>query len=319
VPAWLASSISLALLRGFHLFTAWNALRALNSIGYVAMILAFLVYGIASVSSFITALVMAHGAVVVAARVVLAKNGFPALPERAEFPRALFAYGLKAHTSHVGRFMTTRLDEIVISLMMAPAALGHYVVALTLAKVTRPLVQTVADVALPRTAMAGPTREGLEMFRRYVRLTCVMMVALCLPLMLVGPWLVDAIFGSAYHEATTVVVPVILATLPFAGKTMLASGLKAFDRGIDAGKCELAGMLLMAVAAPAAVVAYGIVGVAWAAVVSQTLSFLMMSRVLNTLFPARWAELYCPQTRDWAFIVDRAAALAATVARTASR
>ncbi len=319
VPAWLASAITLALLRGFHLFAAWNTLRALNSLGYVAAILAFLVAGVATVGSFVAALVVSHIVVTGAGLAALAREGALAWPRPVEFPRDVFAYGLRAHTSHVGRFMTTRLDEIVISLMMAPAALGFYVVALTLAKITRPLVQTIADVALPRTAMAGPTPQGLEMFRRYVRLTGVMMVALCVPLMLVGPWLVEVIFGAAFQEAKTVVVPVVLATLPFAGKTMLASGLKAFDRGVDAGKCELAGTVAMAASAPLAALTYGIVGVAWAAVASQTLSFLMMSRALNRLFPARLTDLYIPQARDWAFLMSRATALAATVVRTASR
>ena len=69
--------------------------------------------------------------VLIAAILVLPSTGPPSRPERL-LAREMLAYGLRSQLSTISNLLNERVDQLVISIVLAPASLGLYVVAWTM-------------------------------------------------------------------------------------------------------------------------------------------------------------------------------------------
>jgi O-antigen/teichoic acid export membrane protein len=155
-----------------------------------------------------------------------------------EFAGGLFGFAVRSHTSNVSSLFNERLDQLVISVFLAPAQLGLYVIAVTLTSLTNLVGQSVSMIALPMVTaeQAGPARAA--MVRRYVRLTLLVATALTVPVVVLTPALIDAFFGHAYAPAATVTRVLLVAAVVLTTTRLVQSTLKAAGRPLEAGISE---------------------------------------------------------------------------------
>jgi O-antigen/teichoic acid export membrane protein len=155
-----------------------------------------------------------------------------------ELARTLFGFAVRSHTSNVSSLFNERLDQLLISVFLAPVQLGLYVIAVTLTSLTSLVGQSISLVALPVVAaeQPGPTRAAVV--RRYIRLTILGATALTVPMIVLTPTLIAVFFGHAFAPAATVTRVLLVAAVVLTSTRLIQSMLKAAGRPLDAGISE---------------------------------------------------------------------------------
>jgi O-antigen/teichoic acid export membrane protein len=143
----------------------------------------------------------------------------------------LARYGMSQLAAVTPATVNAYLDQLVLSQLVPPAALGCYAIAVSATLVPVPLVSAIGNVAFPRLAArrsvtAGSTRLQLTA----VAASAGLAAAILLPVAGCAYWLIPAVFGPAYREA----VPLLWLLTP--GGIFLACGQVAGDLLRGAGR-----------------------------------------------------------------------------------
>lgn len=297
-PLFLAIAYVMSVLQGMRRFGAFQALRG----GLIVVTVVGLVL-LASLSrlSIGTAVAVYLGAyaVVCAAAFVLLRGVCKQRPvfDRG-LARTLFGFAVRSHTSNTASLFNERLDQLVISVFLAPVQLGLYVTAVTLTSLTSLVGQSVAMIALPVVAAEQPGAARAEKVRRYVCLTILGASALTLPMIVLTPKVIGVFFGHDFAPAATVTRVLLIAAVVLTTTRLVQSLLKAAGRPLDAGISEFVALAAtvasLAIFLPwlgilgagvASLLAYS-VSAAWTAKRAATVLGLSSVRVL-VLAPAR--------------------------------
>lgn len=237
-PFFLASAYVMCLLQGLRRFGAFQVLRlsliVLTAAGLVLLaLLAELSVGTA------VAVYLGTHVIVGVASLFLLRGACKQRPTfDRELARALFGFSVRSHTSNVSSVFNERLDQLVISVFLAPVQLGLYVTAATLTSLTSLVGQSVSMIALPVVAAERPGPAQAAVVRRYVRVTILGATALTVPMVVLTPTVIALFFGDAFAPAATVTRVLLVAAVALTTTRLVQSMLKAAGRPLDAGISE---------------------------------------------------------------------------------
>jgi len=201
IPLNLLTLALLGVLNGLERFRAFNALRLLVIAGSAGGIGGLWLGDSLTVLAAAVVYLVANGLTLTGAALAVART----LDGRPRFDgsvaRGLWAYGIRSHTSSVPLIMNERLDQLLISVVLAPVQLGLYVVAVTLTSITSLIGSSVAMVSLPTIARLedGPSRR--ELARKHISLTLIGSLAVTAPLVVGAGPLIGLLFGPAFRGA----------------------------------------------------------------------------------------------------------------------
>jgi O-antigen/teichoic acid export membrane protein len=156
----------------------------------------------------------------------------------ARLSRKLLTFGLQSHTGSVTWMMNERLDQLVISVFLAPIQLGLYVTAVTMTSLTNLVGQSVATAAFPVVARMDDDEARRARVRNFVRLALVGSVVVSVPLIVVAPELIRFFFKDPYMDAANVARVLIVAAVVLSTNRVLGASLRALGRPLDAGVPE---------------------------------------------------------------------------------
>jgi O-antigen/teichoic acid export membrane protein len=322
IPLNFAGLFLAAVFQGRLRFAEWNLLRILVNVVYTLLIPVMYLAGMGSVFGFALASLIANAVMVAAAAFFhwradwrAADSAIVAAPDRRPAWRDLLTYGISVHVGSAVAFLAERLDQIIISLFLASADLGLFVVATTLARLPLVLVSTLATVAFPKIVSMEESAGKEEIFGRYARVAVLTILPASLALAVLVPFLLPLFFGAAFAGATTVAWVLIAAAVPLSLKAMMSAGFKACNEGWMVGQAEVVTLALSAVALALLVPAYGLMGAAAASVVAQggALAFMLWRAKHALGIPP--ASLLVPRASDVALIADIAGDLGRAVLR----
>ncbi|MGH3326860.1 MAG: oligosaccharide flippase family protein [Streptomycetales bacterium] len=197
--------------------------------------------------------------------------------------RPMTRYGLSQLAS-AAPSLGGRLDQLILSLAVAPAALGRYAVAVSMTVIAVPILSAMGNVAFPLIASQAVSRERAARLTRGAILASVGLgVTLMIPLALLAPWVVPRVFGPGFQEA----VPLIWFLAPggvlFAGSRVCGDLLRGYGRPRAVAWAEGAGaavtVLLMAILLPV----IGVTGAAIASSAAASVTLLVMVTALRRL------------------------------------
>jgi len=272
VPFFLVISYVMSLLQGLQQFGAFQALRVSYIILSVSGIVLFAALAELSVGTAVVVYLGAY-AVVGAASLVLLRR---VCAERPTFDRGLartvLGFGVRSHTSNVPSLLNERLDQLVISVFLAPVQLGLYVVAVTLTSLTSLVGQSISMIALPVLAAEQPGAARAAVVRRYVRVTILGATALTVPLIVLTPRLIDVFFGDDFAPAVTVTRVLLVAAAVLTSTRLVQSILKAAGRPLDAGVSELVALAVTLTSLAVLLPWLGILGAGIASLLAYSVS-----------------------------------------------
>jgi O-antigen/teichoic acid export membrane protein len=271
-PLLLLQQYGLAVLQGERRFALLNALRLAPSI---AAALALGVVYLAFVPTLeIVTLFWVIGLMVVCGATVLAAAGWarrhdPSAPP----PRlgSLTRYGLKAVLGATAPIETFRVDQIVVGLLLTPAALGLYVVALALTNLPRFLAVGLGTVAYPAIA-AAREEERRRLTVKFLSLGVVVCCGVAAVLGWFAPQAITFLFGRQYEAATPLAQILLVASALASCRRILADCARGGGRPAADSVAEGIAWLSLA-SGIYMLVGKGIVGVSLALVLSAATGF----------------------------------------------
>jgi len=230
------------------------------------------------------------------ARLLLISRGRPGWSTT--LARQLLYYGSRGHTSTVSGLFNERLDQMLISIFLAPTMLGLYVVAVTMTSVTAMIGTSVGMVALPTISRARTAEEARHAVVGFVRAVVLVSVAVTLPLLAVMPFVVPFFFGEAYRGAVDIARVLLVGAVFLSCARVLGTVLKALGEPLDAGLVEGAALVVTVVAIAILMPAFGLMGAAVASLLSYMASAVwafMRAAARTGLTPAEFVvELVRP-------------------------
>jgi O-antigen/teichoic acid export membrane protein len=144
--------------------------------------------------------------------------------------RPLAVYGLSQFAAITPAVLNMYLDQLVLSQLVPPAALGRYAIAVSVTMIPVPLVCAIGNVVFPRLAAQRTSSAQSRRLQRLAVLTSgLFATAAMLFLAVTCSWLIPACFGPAYRGA----VPLVWLLAP--GGVFLCCGQVAGDllRGLN--------------------------------------------------------------------------------------
>jgi O-antigen/teichoic acid export membrane protein len=129
---------------------------------------------------------------------------------------------LKSWVGGLALIANLRLDQFLMITVVAPRELGLYAVATTISGASGLATGALSPPLMTRIA-AGET----NLLPQAVRIAVTVTVGLNLLLALVSPTLLSLLFGPAFSDATAMAIVLLAASVPYAGASVLSSGLQA--------------------------------------------------------------------------------------------
>jgi O-antigen/teichoic acid export membrane protein len=313
IPLHIFGLVFQEMLRGRLRLTVWNLLRVLLQLGYVGLILLFLVFQPASVTNFGLAFLGSHlPPMLIAAGVCVAAGWGGA---RFSWPtiRRMAIYGARLHASAVVLQLNQRLDQMLIARFLAPASLGLYVVANTLAQVTATLANSVTMVAFPRACAAAPGAERAAVIGVYLRATMVLVMLGTGALFILAPYVLRLLFGPGFVEATDIVRILLLGVAAISLKEFFILAFKADDKALALAQAEVVTLIvnagLLAMLVPMGGAFGGLTGAAIAFVAVRWISAGYLGWLARRDLALSMRQLFTPTQADLLLLRDVAAKL----------
>lgn len=243
IPLNLATLYLMGILNGVHRYVWFNAIRVLvvlsSALGFAALTLNDQL----TVRTAVIAYLCAHVVAIVVAVIGVTRSGATKLEYNGHLARALLGFGVRSHASNVSALLNERLDLLVISILLAPAQLGLYVIAVTLTSATALVGTSASQAALPVIARHEEARDRYEAARRYISVTFLLSTAATVPMLILAPTLIGLLFGSAFRPASDVCRVLLVATVFLSTARVAEAVLKAIGRPLEAGIAETVALL----------------------------------------------------------------------------
>jgi len=142
--------------------------------------------------------------------------------------RRMIGYGLRSYGMDVMGVLSANLDQILLVTLLAPAELGMYVVAASLARMLHMISGSASMVLFPKVA-AQPLDQVMTYVSISSRVTTTITGLVALALALAAPILLPAIYGPDF-AAAVYIFPILLAesvlsgTIKIIGQGLMGSG-----------------------------------------------------------------------------------------------
>jgi O-antigen/teichoic acid export membrane protein len=283
IPLYLLAMYLMAVLNGARRYARFHSLRLLVIGVSAGGLFAVVALGHLTVASAAVTYLGAHLLALVTAALSL-RDERASLQIDIGVIRQLLAFGVKSHGGNLASLLNERLDQLLISLFLAPASLGLYIIAVTLTSVTGLVGSSMALVALPSVAHLPAGAARYQTARRMLAVTVLMSCAVTIPILLLLPKLIAWFFGRPYLAAAPAGRVLLLAAVVLSTNRVLGAVLRAAGRPLDAGWAELLALVVTGAGLTALLPAFGLMGAAvtslFAYAVSMGWMALRVSRVL---------------------------------------
>jgi enterobacterial common antigen flippase len=295
IPTSLVALYFASVLNGAHRFVAFNVLRATvfvgNALGLVVLAIAS---DLTVTSAMVAYLISQVITVVVGAALVLPSTHGLVRPEK-KLTREMLAYGWRSQLSSISNLLNERVDQLVISIVFAPASLGLYVVAYTMTSLSGLIGYSVALATLPGVAKADTSGERRAKAHEYVFLTTLSTAAVVIPLLLLAPVILRVVFGPDFVAATGVTRILLVASIALGTSRVLEAALKGVNRPLDASIAEGVGLVVTAVGLAALLPVLDLKGAAITSLLAYSTVAVVALRRANRALGTTGAELLSPE------------------------
>lgn len=228
VPISFMSEYSLAGIQGVGRFQLVNVLRLMSPVAYAVLLLFPAVAGDASLLLVAALVVLANGvaaavAAVYARRLLTARNEPPQVSVG-----QMRAFAIRSYAGYFSPLEAFKLDQILVGLVVSPAALGYYVAGAAFANLPRFFGSTVGLIAAPAiSAERDPARQSSKLVL-FTGATTALTLAVALPLIGLVGYLLPLLFGEDFRAGVPVAQWLLVASVFLAIRRVLANSVRGF-------------------------------------------------------------------------------------------
>jgi O-antigen/teichoic acid export membrane protein len=203
---------------------------------------------------------------------------------QARLVRPLVGYGAAQIAALTPATVNARLDQLVLSLVVPPAELGRYAIAVSCTLLPIPMVSAIGNVAFPRLASRRHV-DGLARRMQWLAIlssACAAAISL-VPLDLVAPWLIPRVFGPGYAGAVPLLWILTPAGVFLACNQVTGDMLRGRNRPMVVARAEGLAAVFTVILLVILLPVVGVYGAAIASAVAYGVSLVMMLLSLQRL------------------------------------
>ena len=203
---------------------------------------------------------------------------------QARLVRPLAGYGMAQIAALTPATLNAQLDQLVLSQVVAPAALGRYAIAVSCSLLPIPLVSAIGNVAFPRLASRQRVdgRAARLQWLGILGSACAAAGAL-VPLDLAAPWLIPHVFGPGYAGAVPLLWILTPAGVFLACNQVTGDVLRGRKRPLVVARAEGLAAVFTVILLVALLPVVGVYGAAIASAVAYGVALGMMLLSLRRL------------------------------------
>jgi O-antigen/teichoic acid export membrane protein len=273
LAANLADMYGKSILQGQTRYTAFNILRNAALAFYLVGVVLLLAVGQTDLISFTIAYVVACAlSAIVTLAVALHGHGWRSHAE-AFSQRELVRFGLRGYLAWMTPG-TLRLDQALVGVLLAPEALGLYVVGLAFTNLPTFISRSIGFIAFPQVAGAGTGR--LDDMRRFLWFSVALSGAAVIVLELTAGWLVPLFFGSAFDGAVVLTRILLIGAFFEGARHILNNTTSGLGRPGLGSIAEVSSWVVLIPALAILLPAWDATGVATATTIASATSFLVL-------------------------------------------
>jgi O-antigen/teichoic acid export membrane protein len=181
--------------------------------------------------------------------------------------REVLSYGWRNMVSGAAWLVSYRLDQLVLTIVVAPSLLGIYAVAASFGELIVPVAGSAAAVMLSRVAAGG--RDEVRRSLPVALITTGVVAGTFGAIVAIGaPEFVRLLFGSQFDPATEPLRILLIGAVALALSTVLADTLRGMNRPLLPAASEVSGAVTMGILLILLLPGHGIKGAAVASTVS---------------------------------------------------
>jgi O-antigen/teichoic acid export membrane protein len=276
--AALVSQYCLAVHQGERRLTVFNFVRLMPSLSYASLLclsVATMSLGLKQVSAIWCGAYLVSAGVAIASVVATAQR---ISGVRADSPScaALLSFGIRGVLGVSSPLQSLRVDQAFIGLTMPAAALGQYVVALSVTNLPGLVASSIGAVAFPTIAATGNSRQQRDQVWVFLRKALIACGALTAALLATTPFLIPTFFGPQFADAVPIARILLFGALFQSVRRVLADSLRGAGLPEWSTYAELVAWLVLAVTAMAFTHSMGVAGLALALTVSSGCGLLTL-------------------------------------------
>lgn len=217
----------------------------------------------------------------------------------ASLAREIMRYGISVHVGVLATAMNAQLDQLLMSMLIAPIVLGEYATAVSLSNAIGIGAGVIVIAGFPRIAAATDGRVQLDFLARMLRAGTALTAAMALLLYVTAPMLIQLLFGARFAGTVSPARVLAFAAVPLAMSTILVGGFRAMGKPIVASQAQFVSLIatvgLLALLLPR----LGALGAAWASLAAYTCSAVFLLGALHRRFDIGLASFLWPRPEDW--------------------
>lgn len=303
IPCYAFLFLPIQAVRGVGKVRLWNILRLLPTVAWFLILLVLLLLSkIDHLTFTATALADYYLASlgflsIVTISIAMVSLMGSARPE-SSMMRPLLRYGLPVAGAILPIMLVLQLDQLVMTIVVSPHALGLYVVAVSWGAAVSPILNSLGSLMLPRIASRSDTPQQHALVIRTARLAILLAIAVTLPILILTPIAIHVIFGSSYGGSVSSAYVLVLAS-SFLGVSYIVSE-SILGLGLTRGplKAGIVGCLTTGVSLAILLPSLGILGAA----LSSLIGYSSMAGVLlveaRNATGSRFRNLCIPKVTD---------------------
>jgi O-antigen/teichoic acid export membrane protein len=289
-PALLLAGYPGNFLQGKLDLVPFNAIRLIAPVIYALGLIALLVMRRPSVASALGFLILGVTTAVAGGYGILFYKERPRFRLKSVVVKSMLSYGWKTQLATVSSYINQRVDQLILSIFVAPQQLGLYVVAVTVSTSLGFLPQASAIVTLASGSNLPPERARPVIASAF-RSSLLWLFCSASALFAVAPWLITLVFGARFADSSLACRILLPGTIALGLNQVLYEGARALNEPALPSYAEGLAAVLTCAGLALLLPRYGFLGAAIASTVAYTFSLTMMLALYRWRLGIGLAEL----------------------------
>ena len=282
IPLGIFNQTLLAIEHGRMRWRRYNVVRASFFIFYVILICLIALNRKPQIQWFVWAYLASH-ALTVILRLVIQRDSFASGKVRVTECVRLLRSGLPYFWATASNLLALQLDDIIVVSLMNAQAAGIYAVAVTFSSAQSSLTEALGITSFAFLSNEkNIDRQGKILTETFRQAT---LTSACLGLLLccIVPLLIGPLFGQQFAQAVHPAVILTAAATLTAPTGILIQGLRGVGRPFPGLAGQVSGTAVLAISAALLLPNFGLIGMAWAVVLSACVQIVLLIAAASTL------------------------------------
>lgn len=217
--------------------------------------------------------------------------------------RSLYGFGARSWFTSLSYMVNTRVDQVVLAGLIAPAQLGHYAVAVTIAELPSVLYKAANRILFSKIAAGGTWESAAQMNRVILWISAGGSAAIAL----VCPFVVPFVFGAEFEESVVLSQILLAASVLAAASSILSAAISGAGRPGSVSATEAIGVVVTVVGMICVVPLLGAVGASLTVLGAQAVILVCRGWEFRRMSGVSWRRIFVPTIADLALLRRRRA------------